>query len=115
MWPRDMVGNTNFLEERMEFLIFATPIAFHSVDFSAKFSLNQLLKIKKDLVNIGTLFNKINPCELAKIIDKAYIIRVFINGGRCRTPYIGENFFQRNGRNTSRNRIRQLVNFCLLT
>jgi hypothetical protein len=111
MRARYMMGNANFLEKRMEFLIFTTPIGLHSDDFPAKFALNQLLKIKKHLVNIRTLFDQINPCELAKIIDKAYIVRVFINGGSCRTPYIGENLFQRNGRNTSRNRIRQLMTF----
>jgi hypothetical protein len=69
-----MMGNANFLEERMEFLILTTLIGLHSDDFSAKFLLNQLLKIKKHLVNIGRLFYQINPSEVAKIIDKAYII-----------------------------------------
>jgi hypothetical protein len=58
MRARYMMGNAIFLEERMEFLIFTTPIGLHGDDYSAKFALNQLLKIEKHLVNIGTFFIK---------------------------------------------------------
>ena len=78
----------------------------HGDNFAIKLSFNKLLKIKEDLINLKKFLKKINPCEFAKIIDKAYIISVLANRGRGRTPYIRKNLFQRNSGNTSRDRIR---------
>jgi hypothetical protein len=52
------------------------------------------------LINIRTLFKQINPGELAKIIDKAYIVCMFSSRKRCRTPYIRKNLFKRNSGST---------------
>jgi hypothetical protein len=81
---RDMMGDTTFLKESMEFLIFTPPlpISLHSNYFPSKLALNILLKIKEHLINIITLFKQINPCELAKIINKAYIVCMFPNRER---------------------------------
>jgi hypothetical protein len=46
------------------------------------------LKIKKSLINIRTTFKQIEPCKLAEIINKAYIICMFPSRKRSRTPYI---------------------------
>jgi hypothetical protein len=56
MRARDMMCDANFLKETMEFFIFTTPISLHSNNFGIKFAFNKLLKIKKDLINIGTHF-----------------------------------------------------------
>jgi hypothetical protein len=44
--------------------------------------LNILLIIKKDLINIISLFEQIYPGKLCKIINKAYIIGMFSHGKR---------------------------------
>jgi hypothetical protein len=60
-----------------------------------------LLIIQEGLINIRSLFEQINPGELCKIINKAYIIGMFSHRKRSRAPYIREYLFQRNSRNTS--------------
>jgi hypothetical protein len=44
---------------------------------------------------------QINPSELAKIINKAYIICMFPNRERGRTPYIRKNLLEGSSGNTS--------------
>jgi hypothetical protein len=80
----------------MKFFILTTPISLHSDDFSTKFSLNKLLKIKKDLINFRVLFKKVYPGKLAIVINKAYIICMFSNRSRCRIPYIRKHLFKGN-------------------
>jgi hypothetical protein len=82
------LSNAYLLKEPVELFIFTTPIGLHSNDFSIKLALNKLLKIKKDLINIRTLLEQINPSKFTEIIYKAYIISVLANRGWCRTPYI---------------------------
>ena len=74
MGARDMMSNANLLKENMQLFILATPISLHSNNFPIKLALNIFLKIKEHLIHIGTRFEKVNPSELAKIIDKAYIV-----------------------------------------
>jgi hypothetical protein len=88
MWARSMMGDASSLKESMKFLILTSPVSLHSNNFPIKLTLNVLLEIKKGLINIRTLFEQINPGELAKIIDKAYIVCMFSGRKRCRTPYI---------------------------
>jgi hypothetical protein len=55
------------------------------------------------------LFEQINPGELAKIINKAYIVCMFPNRKRSWTPYIRKDLFQRNSGSTGGDGIWQLV------
>jgi hypothetical protein len=54
----------------------------------------------KYLENIIFLFNEINPCEFAKVINKTHVVVVSTNRSWGRPPFIGENKFKRNSRHT---------------
>jgi hypothetical protein len=85
------------------------PISLHSNNFPSKLAFNILLKIKKHLIHIRTLFEQINPGELAEIINKAYIVCIFPNRKRSWTRYIRKDLFQRNSGSNGRDGIWQLV------
>jgi hypothetical protein len=51
------------------------------------------LKIMELLKNLGFMFEKINPSELTKIINKRYVRVVFSNRSRGRTPNIRKDQF----------------------
>ena len=74
-----MVNNANFLEKRVQFFIFTTPVSLHSFYFALELSFNKILKIKKDLINIRLLLKEIYPNIFAKIINEAYIIFMSTN------------------------------------
>jgi hypothetical protein len=50
-------------------------------------------KIKELLKNLIFMFEKINPSELTKIINKRYVIVVFSNRSRGRAPNIRKDQF----------------------
>lgn len=79
MGARDIVSDANLLKKRVEALILATPIGLKSEDLFIKMMLNKVLKIMKALKNFRFTLKKIDPCKLAKIIDKANIIRTPAN------------------------------------
>jgi hypothetical protein len=83
-----MVRDANLLEKYIEFFILPSPISLHCNNFPIELALNILLKLKKSLMNIRTLFEQIYPDKLAKSINKAYIIGIFSCRERSRTPYI---------------------------
>ena len=74
-----MVRDANLLEKRVKLLIFTTPVGLHSDNFCVERTLNKLLKIKKDLKNIRSIFKKIDPCVFTKIINKTDIILIMTN------------------------------------
>jgi hypothetical protein len=74
MRTRYKMGDTNFLEEGIEFLILASPVSLHSKNFLIKETLNMMLKIMKFLKHIRFLFQEIYPSELAVIINKTHIV-----------------------------------------
>jgi hypothetical protein len=88
-----MMCDADFLKETMELFILTTPISLHSDDFSTKFLLNKLLKIKKDLINLRALFKEIYPGKLSIVINKSYKICMFANRNRCWTPYVKKHLF----------------------
>jgi hypothetical protein len=85
-----MMCDAKFLEKWVQLLILTTPIGLHSDNISRKFAFNKVHEIVEDIKDIRFFLNKINPCELAKIIDEAYIIIVSTYRGRRRTPNIRE-------------------------
>jgi hypothetical protein len=89
----------------MKFLIFPTPIRFHTVNFCVKETLNMRLKLHKNVLSFKTVMHKINPCELDKIINKAYIIFVATNRYWGRPPNIRKYEFKQFGRAMNRNSI----------
>jgi hypothetical protein len=82
MRARDKMSNANALEKGIEFLILTPPICLHCNNFLVKETLNKMLKIMKFLKDIRFIFQQIDPCKLAKIINKTNI--VFISSNRIR-------------------------------
>jgi hypothetical protein len=77
---RNLMGNgKRFKKLVMKFLIFPTPIRLHTLNFCVKNTLNMRLKLHKNTLSFRTVMHKINLRELAKIINKAYIIFVAAN------------------------------------
>ena len=72
----DAMGYPNTLKEGTKLFILASPIGLHSMDFPIKFSLNQVLKVPKNLENIRFLFKKIYPSIPTIIINEANIVGV---------------------------------------
>jgi hypothetical protein len=58
------------LKQSMEFFIFIIPICLHGHNYFTKFSFNKLLEIKKHVVDIRTLLEKVDPCKFNIIINK---------------------------------------------
>jgi hypothetical protein len=52
-----------------------------------------VLEVMKTLKNIRLLFEEINPCKFAEIIDKTHIIFVLIDRIGRRAPHIQKNKF----------------------
>ena len=76
---------------------------------------NKLLKVKEHLIQTKMLLEKIYPSELVIVINKIYTICLFANITKWWTQYIRKGLFQRNGRNTSRDGLGQLITYYLLT
>ena len=91
MGTRDVMRDALFLKESIEFNIFSTPVRLNSENFPIKFAFNKSLKIEKRSIHIRFTFEKIYPCKLTIVINKAYIIIITSNRGGSRTPYISEN------------------------
>jgi hypothetical protein len=62
MRARDIMNDTNFLKETIEFFIFTTPISLHINNFFIEF-----------VLNIGLIIENINPYKFTKIINESYI------------------------------------------
>jgi hypothetical protein len=73
MRTADMVGYSNTLEEGIKLMIFSSPINLDYYDLPTKQSLNKILKITEALENFELMPDQVDPCKLAKIIDKTYI------------------------------------------
>ena len=97
---RNMVRYANFIKERMKFFILSSPVSLHSYNFTIKESLNQFLKFMELFKHLRLILKKIDPGELAIIINKANIIFLSIDRTRSRTPDIRKYKFQRMVRNT---------------
>ena len=91
VWARNVMTYTNFMKEGIKFLIFTTPVGLHCYNFGIKAALNQLLEVEKDLIDIGAILKKVNPCKFTEIINKTYIILIMAYGHRSRAPIIREN------------------------
>jgi hypothetical protein len=61
------------------------------------------------------IFKQIDPNKLAIVINKAYIIGMFSNRSRCRTPYIRKYLLKRNSGSTGGDGIWQLMTLGKLT
>lgn len=67
---RNMVRDAYFLKERIELLVFITPICLDRKNFTIKLAFNHSLKAMKAIKNFRFVFNKIDPHEFTEIIDK---------------------------------------------
>jgi protein involved in ribonucleotide reduction len=83
--------------------------------FSRKFAFKKVHEIVKDIKDIRFFLNKINPSELAKIINEAYIVIVPTYGCGRITPNIRKNLLEWNSRHTCGNRISKLMTLSFLT
>jgi hypothetical protein len=88
---RDKMINTNMLKERTQLVVLTPPNLFAWVGSSDQRGVS--LKIMELLKNLGLMFEKINPSELTKIINKRYVIVVFSNRSRGRAPNIRKDQF----------------------
>jgi hypothetical protein len=88
MRTRHMVCDANTLKEGVQFLILTTPIGLHGDDLFVKKAFNMVLEVMETLKNIRLLFEEINPCKFAEIIDKTHIIFVLIDRIGRRAPHI---------------------------
>jgi hypothetical protein len=73
-WARNVMRYPNTLEEGVKLMILSSPICLDGLDLSIKQSFNKILEITKALENFGLMLDQVDPCELAKIINKGYII-----------------------------------------
>ena len=73
------------LEERIQLLIFSSPIRLHSNNFSIKQVLNKILEVIKALKNIRLMLEQVDPGKLAIIINKAHIKFISPNRSRSRS------------------------------
>ena len=85
---RHVMRDSNFLEERVQLLIFTPLIRLESKDFGIKLALNESLEVQKHLKHIGPFLKKIDPRKLAIIIYETHIICVPTNRGGGRPPHI---------------------------
>jgi hypothetical protein len=65
-----MMSDAYMLKETVEFFIFTSLVSLHGNNFLIKLALNIFLEVKKNLKNLRTLFEDIDPGELAKIINE---------------------------------------------
>lgn len=70
----NMMIYTNMLNECMQFTVVSSPISLHIYDFPIDKSFDMCLKLDKSVLNISLAFERINPRELAMIIDKTHIV-----------------------------------------
>jgi hypothetical protein len=88
---RDTMGNAKLEEKLMvKFLIFPTPVRLDTFNFSVEEALHMHLKEHKNVLCISSVIHKINPCEFAKVINKANVILKSTNKSGRRTPNIGK-------------------------
>jgi hypothetical protein len=86
---RDTMGDVTLEEKLMvKFLIFPVPIRLHTFYFSVEEVFNMRLKEHKNVLCISSVIHKINPCEFAKVINKANVILKSINKSGRRIPNI---------------------------
>jgi hypothetical protein len=88
-----MVEDANTLEERCKFLVFSpppSPVCLASQDLSIKETFYKLLEIMKFTKHIRFVFQEIEPCELAKIINERHIVSKVSNRGGGKTSNIRE-------------------------
>jgi hypothetical protein len=74
MWAGNVMRYANTLEEGVKLMILSSPICLDCLDLSIKQSFNKILEITKALENFRLMFDQVDLCELAKIINKRYII-----------------------------------------
>lgn len=57
----------------MKTMVFTTPIRLNCTDLRTKKTFNMLLKLQENFLNIGFVFEKIDPREFAVVINKINI------------------------------------------
>lgn len=72
----------------VKFLILFTLIELNTSNFRVKESLKVLLKLEKNVLNLCSIYQKINPCEFCKVINKTDIISITTNRNWSETPNI---------------------------
>jgi hypothetical protein len=88
VWAGNMMGYTYAFEEGVQGLILPSPIGLNSTNFAIKLSFNKILKITKTLKNFRLMTQKVDPSELAIIVNKTDIIIMPPNRGWSRPPHI---------------------------
>jgi hypothetical protein len=74
MGAGDLMGDVNVAKGRVKLLILLTPIGLDSNDLAIKLLFNQTLKFQKVFEHLRFSVKKVNPSELAVIIDEANIV-----------------------------------------
>jgi hypothetical protein len=64
----------NMFEEGVMLMILSSRICLDCLYLSIKQSFNQILEVTKALDDFRLMFDQVDPCEFAKIINKRYII-----------------------------------------
>jgi hypothetical protein len=87
VWAGNMMGYT-YAFEGVQGLILPSPIGLNNMNFAIKLSFNKILKIMKTLKNFRLMTQKVDPSELAIIINKTDIIIMSPNRGWSGPPHI---------------------------
>ena len=74
VWAGDMMRDAYPSKEVIEFFIFTSPIRLHCNNFPTKRSLDKGLELLKFREYFRFMFQQIDPCEFAEIINEAKII-----------------------------------------
>jgi hypothetical protein len=94
IWSRNMMGDTNLLEEGIKLVVFPSPVGLNDKNFSIKEHFNKVLEILNFLKQLRFVLKQIDPCELAIVINETNIIFKMTNRITSRSPYICKCEFQ---------------------
>jgi hypothetical protein len=84
----NLVRDADPFKERIQSLIFSSPIRLNSKDFATKLPFGKALEVMKALKYFRFMTQHVNPRKFAVIIDKANIIIMMSNRSGGRAPYI---------------------------
>jgi hypothetical protein len=91
MWAGHKMSNAHMFKKGTKVVIPPPSVGLHGQQFLIEESFNTSLEVLKFLKNFRFMFEQVNPCEFAKIIDKRNIVIVLSNRSRGRAPNIREN------------------------
>jgi hypothetical protein len=76
VWARDTMNYTGVLKILMQTMVFPTPIRLNRLDLGVQQTLNMGLKSVKHLLNIGFMFEEIDPAKTRVVIHKTNVVLV---------------------------------------